>query len=163
MGDLSRAGDPDVCQKATWQSHPRKDWLLHSSEAADPISRGVGNSNVCMKDLQIKTGSSTVLPQCSPRAMRKSIYSNRKAEQSCSAGHTEIKRPKKIQQINEALNTRSTKARFQFLQWCSYRISCPPTVKRTNYSQFPSCTCSFFQTHFTGTQFTVLPLLIQLS
>lgn len=66
MGDPSGAGAPDVCQEATWQRHPRKDWLLHSSEAAKSISRGGGNSNVYMKDLQIKTGSSTILPQCSP-------------------------------------------------------------------------------------------------
>lgn len=66
MDDLSTAGALYICQEATWQRHPRKDWLLHSSEAAKSVSRGGGNSNVYMKDLQIKTGSSTILPQCSP-------------------------------------------------------------------------------------------------
>lgn len=95
MDDLSRAGAPDVCQEATWQRHPRKDGLLHSCEAAKSISRGGGNSNVYMKDLQIKTGSSTILPQCNPEPWEKSIYNNGKAGQSCFAGHTELKRPKK--------------------------------------------------------------------
>lgn len=163
MGDPSGAGAPDVCQEATWQRHPRKDWLLHSSEAAKSISRGGGNSNVYMKDLQIKTGSSTILPQCSPEPWE---------NQSTIMGKQNKAALLDIQKWKDQKNP-TYKWSSEYLVYKS-QVSISAVVlvqdfmphsreeKRTNCPQLPSCTCSLFETHFTGTQFAVLSLLIQL-